>query len=152
AFLREYEEERILVVVNLSRHAQYLELDLSRFRGRVPVELFGRTDFPSIGEWPYLLTLSPHTFYWFALEPQRARIEVTLPAPGERLPVLVLPGGWEDLFTDRGLPRLEELLPAFLQSRRWFRSKARRIRTAEVIDAVPVARTAPSGERDGQGN
>jgi len=148
AFLREYEDERILVVVNLSRHAQYLELDLSRFRGSVPVELFGRTEFPSIGEWPYLLTLSAHTFYWFALEPQRERIELAAPAPAGRLPLLELPGGWEEVFTDRGLPLLEEVLPAYLRSRRWFRSKARQISSAEIIDAIPVpglSREEPAG-------
>src|SRR5438034_1346574 len=50
AFLRKYEHERILVVVNLSRHAQYVQMDLSRFEGLQPVELFGRTEFPPIGE------------------------------------------------------------------------------------------------------
>ena len=32
---------------------------------RRPVELFGQTAFPPIGELPYLLTLGPHAFYWF---------------------------------------------------------------------------------------
>jgi maltose alpha-D-glucosyltransferase / alpha-amylase len=139
AFLREYEEERVLVVVNLSRHAQYVEMDLSRFEGTTPVELFGRTEFPPIGEWPYLLTLGPHSFYWFALERQRAAVDIRA-APAEDIPVLQLAGGLDDVFTDRGLPILEEALPAFLQSRRWFRSKARRIRAAEVVDAVRVPR------------
>ena len=55
AFLREYENERILVVVNLSRHSQYVEMDLSRFRGSVPLELFGHTEFAAIAGnniWP----------------------------------------------------------------------------------------------------
>src|ERR1700754_392874 len=38
AFLRRYEDETILVVVNLSRFAQSVELDLSRFSGCVPME------------------------------------------------------------------------------------------------------------------
>jgi maltose alpha-D-glucosyltransferase/alpha-amylase len=46
-------------------------LDLSRFEGRVPEEMFGRTSFPAIGELPYLLTLAPRGFFWFDLrEPQ----------------------------------------------------------------------------------
>ena len=36
-------------------------------QGLVPVELFGRVEFPPIGERPYPLTLGPHGFYWFAL-------------------------------------------------------------------------------------
>ena len=48
--------------------AQFVELDLSEFRGRAPVELFGQTRFPLIGELPYLLSLGPHGFYWFRLD------------------------------------------------------------------------------------
>jgi maltose alpha-D-glucosyltransferase/alpha-amylase len=67
-YVREYEDEQLLIVNNLSRFSQPVELDLSRFRGCVPVELFGETTFPSIGELPYFLTLGPHAFYWFRLE------------------------------------------------------------------------------------
>jgi maltose alpha-D-glucosyltransferase/alpha-amylase len=67
AFLRHNEEDTILCVNNLSRFAQPVELDLSRFAGRQPVELLGRVHFPAIGELPYLLTMAPHGFYWFAL-------------------------------------------------------------------------------------
>jgi len=67
AYLREHEGVSVLCVANLSRFAQYVEMDLSRFRGRVPVELIGRVHFPPIGELPYLLTLGPHDFFWFEL-------------------------------------------------------------------------------------
>ena len=66
--MRRYEDEQILVVVNLSRFAQFAELDLSEFQGAVPVELFGSSEFPPIGDPPYFLTLGPHGFYWFSLE------------------------------------------------------------------------------------
>ena len=46
---------------------QYVELDLSRFVERVPVEIMGRVRFPAIGGLPYLLTFGPHGFYWFEL-------------------------------------------------------------------------------------
>ena len=55
-----YGDEAILCVANLSRTAQPVELDLQRFKGRVPVEMLGRTSFPPIGELPYLLTLPAH--------------------------------------------------------------------------------------------
>ena len=67
AYLREHEGVSVLCVANLSRFAQYVELDLSRFNGREPVELIGRVHFPRIGELPYLLTLGPHDFFWFEL-------------------------------------------------------------------------------------
>ena len=67
AYLREHEGVSVLCVANLSRFAQYVELDMRRFEGRVPVELMGRVQFPPIGELPYLLTLGPHDFFWFEL-------------------------------------------------------------------------------------
>jgi maltose alpha-D-glucosyltransferase/alpha-amylase len=67
AYLRQHEGVTVLCVVNLSRFAQYVELDLSRFAGRVPMEMVGHVRFPSIGELPYLLTFGPHGWYWFEL-------------------------------------------------------------------------------------
>jgi maltose alpha-D-glucosyltransferase/alpha-amylase len=46
---------------------QPVELDLSRFMGRTPVEMLGLTAFPPIGELPYFLTLAPYGFDWFLL-------------------------------------------------------------------------------------
>ena len=67
AHLRTYEDDAMLCVHNLARSAQYVELDLSAYEGWHPVEIFGRTHFPRIGQWPYLLTLAPRGFYWFQL-------------------------------------------------------------------------------------
>jgi maltose alpha-D-glucosyltransferase/alpha-amylase len=67
AHVRQYEEDVLLCVHNLARSAQAVELDLSWWRGRVPVEMLGRSRFPRIGELPYLLTLGPRGFYWFQL-------------------------------------------------------------------------------------
>ncbi|MDQ6681967.1 MAG: maltose alpha-D-glucosyltransferase [Chloroflexota bacterium] len=67
AYLRQYQGQTILCVANLSRFAQYVELDLRQFAGCSPVELMGRVQFPAIGDLPYLLTLGPHDFFWFEL-------------------------------------------------------------------------------------
>ena len=67
-YIRKWDGQTILCVVNLSRFSQYCELDLSAWNGYRPVELIGETPFPLIGELPYLLTLGPHAFYWFRLE------------------------------------------------------------------------------------
>jgi maltose alpha-D-glucosyltransferase / alpha-amylase len=68
AYLRCHDNQTILVVNNLSRFVQPVELDLSPFTGCVPVELFGETVFPRVADAPYFLSLGPHTFYWFRLE------------------------------------------------------------------------------------
>jgi maltose alpha-D-glucosyltransferase/alpha-amylase len=67
AFVREFGDDRVLCVNNLSRFPQPVELDLRRFEGVVPVEMLGGVSFPSVGALPYLLTLPGHGFYWFTL-------------------------------------------------------------------------------------
>jgi maltose alpha-D-glucosyltransferase / alpha-amylase len=146
-FLREYDGERILVVANLSRFSQYVELDLSRFRGMVPVELFGHTDFPPIGDLPYLLTLGPHQFYWFSVEPRR-----TQGTPRRQPPTVEVSGPWERVFSPRSRAVLEAALPSYLQTMRWFGSKARRVTTAEIVETIRVGAPAapgPGGDGDG---
>jgi maltose alpha-D-glucosyltransferase/alpha-amylase len=67
AYLRQYRGDTLLMVHNLSGSAQAVELDLRRFTEVTPVELFGETRFPSIGERPYMLSLAPYGYYWFRL-------------------------------------------------------------------------------------
>ncbi len=69
AYVRAYEKQVLLIVNNLSRYSQPAEFDLNAYKDYVPVELFGSVRFPTIGELPYFLTLGPHSFYWFRLEP-----------------------------------------------------------------------------------
>ncbi|MCW2694365.1 MAG: trehalose synthase [Mycobacterium sp.] len=69
AFVREFGDDKVLCVANLSRFAQPVELDLGRYEGHIPVELLGDVPFPRIGELPYLLTLAGHGFFWFGLTP-----------------------------------------------------------------------------------
>lgn len=139
AFIRTYQEETILVLANLSRFAQYVELDLSRFKGLIPLELFGRTEFPPIGELPYFITLAPHNFLWFLLDSRgsgRERIEVET---GEALPVIQVTRNWEQIFRGRTIQQLEEeILPGYLKSRRWFGGKARKMRSSKIIEWLEI--------------
>jgi maltose alpha-D-glucosyltransferase/alpha-amylase len=68
SLIRRFEDDLVLCVHNLARSAQAVELDLREFEGRSPVEMFGRSRFPAIGQLPYLLTLGPRGFFWFTLE------------------------------------------------------------------------------------
>jgi maltose alpha-D-glucosyltransferase/alpha-amylase len=135
AFIRRYGDEQLLVVANLSRFVQYVELDLSVHRGSTPVELFGRTAFPPVGELPYLLTLGPHTFYWFALESSHpAGVETAEDI--ERVPVLETFGPWETVFEGAAKTALERALPAFLRTRRWFGGKGLTLKAATIGDTI----------------
>jgi maltose alpha-D-glucosyltransferase/alpha-amylase len=129
-------EECILVVANLSRFVQYVELDLSQFEGMAPLELFGRTPFPPIGQLPYLLTLGPHSFYWFSLEPKAATNLTPVATRKEtHLPALTVSGSWETLFQTTARTQLEELLPGFLMGRRWFGGKNKRLKSVAIKEA-----------------
>jgi maltose alpha-D-glucosyltransferase/alpha-amylase len=68
AFCREFGDDKVVCVNNLSRFPQPVELELSRYEGRRLVELTGGVPFPPVGELPYLLSLPGHGFLWFAVQ------------------------------------------------------------------------------------
>ncbi len=142
AFLRVLGDEHLLVVVNLSRHAQAVQLDLSDHRNAVPVELFGQTDFPPVGDLPYFLTLGPYAFHWFALE---RRDSDAMPPRG----VLHAKTQWTEVLEGRSLARIHALLRPYVQSQRWFRDKARGIRSVSIVDTVAVGGPAGPGDASG---
>jgi maltose alpha-D-glucosyltransferase/alpha-amylase len=135
AFVRSDENEHLLVVANLSRFAQFVELDLSGFRGRTPLELFGHNSFPAIGELPYLVTLGPYAFYWFALEEARVEEEASELAA---LPELRLPDPWWSLLEGRTRRSFESALPAMLSGQRWYGAKDRRVQSATIGERFTV--------------
>jgi maltose alpha-D-glucosyltransferase/alpha-amylase len=138
AFLRRFENETILVVVNLSRYSQVVELDLSAFVGHTPTELFSQNKFPLVKDAPYLLTLGPHGHYWFQLE-QLAEV-ANLP---EKRPTPAFAGriDWRELLSPEGRRLLErEILPSYMATARWFGGKARAIREMTLADEIRVAR------------
>ncbi|MGF6346560.1 maltose alpha-D-glucosyltransferase [Variovorax sp. W2I14] len=147
AYLSEYDGDVILTVFNLSRAAQPVELDLSEFKGFVPIEMLGRAPFPPIGELPYLLTLASYGFYWFKLTaeadaPSWHQEGVAL----QEWPTLVLFDGWTSFFRERVMPwrigmseRMRtqfelETLPRHIEIQRWYASKGTAIRRARVVD------------------
>jgi len=149
AYLREYGDEIILCVANLARSAQPVELDLSAYRGRVPIELMGRTPFPPIGDLPYLLTLVGHAFLWFRLAaPEQVPTSREEQVPPEELPILVLFDGFASLFRERVVPwrigmsekvrrQLEtQVLPFYVAGRRWYAAKSEGVRRVDIADHV----------------
>jgi maltose alpha-D-glucosyltransferase / alpha-amylase len=130
AYLREHEDDVILVVQNLSSSPQAVQLDLSRFAGRTPVELIGQTAFLPIDDSPYALTLSPYGFFWFGLRRATATDEDEFHVPAE----------WAaremQLFeSTKTIAAMVGSLPHYwLQRQRWFRGKARPIDAVRLFD------------------
>ncbi|HVK72797.1 MAG TPA: maltose alpha-D-glucosyltransferase [Kofleriaceae bacterium] len=131
AFVRRHGDDQVLVVANLSRYPQYVELDLSAHHGRTPIEMIGRTRFPTITDRPYGLSFGPHMFLWFQLE---------APEPvGAGRPMLIAEGSWTAI-TNEPAP-LARILAEHASSRRWFRGKARVRTGAALIDQFELPTT-----------
>ncbi|WP_332742185.1 maltose alpha-D-glucosyltransferase [Hydrogenophaga sp.] len=145
AYVREYGEDVILCVFNVSRVAQPVELSLEAYKGRVPVEMMGRSPFPPIGDLPYLLTLPAYGFFWFRLASDAApptwheeRLAI------EDLPVLVLFDDWNSFFRRKVVPwRIgmaektcnqfeRELMPRFMLRQRWYAAKGEPLERATL--------------------
>lgn len=144
AFIREYKDETILTVVNLSRFSQVVELDLSRFSGCVPEEIFSRNKFPIIKDSPYVLTLGFYGYFWFLFhkikdESIGIRRKETIPELG------VNNESWETVFRGKTKEKLEdEVLLNYIQGCRWFGGKGRIIQKVEIVENIPVEKEGSS--------
>lgn len=138
SYLREHEGESLLCVVNLSRTAQSVELDLSEFAARIPVELLGGSAFPAIGQLSYLLTLAPYGFYWFALSASAEPPSWTVPAAvGIEYHTLVLRDGISDVLQSRDRLILErDVLPRYVEQRLWYRHKGSAVTRARIQSII----------------
>jgi maltose alpha-D-glucosyltransferase/alpha-amylase len=141
AFIRRYESEQILCIANLSRFLQTVDLDLSQWKGMVPVELFGANELPVIGETPYFLTLGPHSFFWFSLQPKAAPlvVQADTPVAATALPEIRTASSWDSVLVGGSAKeRLESVLLGYVRQRRWFAGKARRLKSAQITDAIDM--------------
>ncbi|MGE3819714.1 MAG: alpha-glucosidase C-terminal domain-containing protein, partial [Isosphaeraceae bacterium] len=140
AFIREYQDQRILVVANLSRFVQFVLLDLKEFEGCVPEEIFGRTRFPQITAEPYLLTIGPHGFLWFSVAAHSDHVDpLAEPIGGDEFELATLrvnrplasrfqPAHWDDF---------EALLPDYL-IRKGLVPGRPPLRVCEIRHAIPL--------------
>ena len=132
AFVRHVEGETILVVVNLSRFAQSAELNLARFAGCRPVEVFSRNPFPSIRKSPYIITLAPHSHYWFVLQPQSESRRLS---KQRVVPTLeIAPELYSLLENNERVVFERNIIPEYIKTCRWFGSKARTIRAVRILE------------------
>jgi maltose alpha-D-glucosyltransferase/alpha-amylase len=134
ACIRRFEDEIILVVANLSRFVQPVELDLSVYQSLIPIELFGRTEFPPLSEKPLFLTLGPHAFYWLSLERKPTKTDGA-PIVADLISLSV-EERWEDIFDDRHHIELELALQRWLPSQRWFCGKGQIIKSVRVRETI----------------
>src|SRR4029450_5711518 len=119
---------------NLSRFSQSAELDLSRFAGCVPMEVFSRNLFRPIRKTRYVVTLGPHAYYWFALQ---APIDTRRALKKHVVPTIKAPAQLDAGLGNSQREQLErDVLPNHIQNSRWFGSKARSFRNLKVTEQL----------------
>ena len=143
AYVREYEGTVVLCVANLARTPQAVSLDLSRFAGRVPLEMIGWSPFPPIVDDRYVLTLPGHAFFWFLLAtstPESRETAVRAPAQLPEFATLVLPAGWRSLSREPSRTLLEtEVVPPYLAATHAVPQFGPGRPRTRMIDAIPLA-------------
>jgi maltose alpha-D-glucosyltransferase/alpha-amylase len=134
AFLRRYEEETILIVVNLSKFAQVAEVPLEGYKGFQLTELMGRSKFPAVGKAEtYFFTLGPHTWLWFSLEKAHPEIDEQKAIP------LLQVDHLQDIVSKSTRAELENIvLPAYLKQSKWFTGRARPVYNTEIINYMNI--------------
>jgi len=135
AFTRSYENEHLLVVANLSRHAQSVELELPEFERYRPVEAFGQTLFPPITRGQNRFTVGPYGYYWFVLEPehQNGRSDDRIPELQWR------PDDWIDHAQDsKYRPQLQKLIRQFLGRTNKYNLDGRKLEQVQIVQAEPL--------------
>ncbi len=141
SYVLRHEKEIILVVANLSRFTQPVELDLSAFKQMVPIELFGRMKFPVVTDTPYFLTLGPHNFFWFSLEPGPQPTPVKSEAAGPvALPAIAVTEDWQEIFSGRPRAQLEAILPEYLKAQPRFAGGGKTIKLVTLREHFAVCR------------
>ena len=131
SFVREFRDETVVVVINLSRHAQAVSLDLAAYQGQRVREVFGRNYFPEVGKDDYQLTVAGHGYYWLQIE--SAGVQPTDKRDLENVHLFAAAN--EELFNRSNLKMLErQLLPNYLTSVSWIGPLADQLEQVTILE------------------
>jgi maltose alpha-D-glucosyltransferase/alpha-amylase len=137
-FVRHYEGDAVLVIANLSRFVQCAQVDLSKYKGLMPVELLGGTKLPVLDEAPAVFTLGPHGYYWFGLErPKTAEADAR--AASYVAMSIELKGAAPSFFSAEHRRQLQRVVGAWIATRPWFGSSGRQVTDVVLTEVVPIA-------------
>ncbi|MFH0924266.1 MAG: maltose alpha-D-glucosyltransferase [bacterium] len=138
AFIRHYQDESILTVVNLSRFSQVASLNLSKYDNFLPEEIFSHNIFPRIGTGSYLLTMGPFNYYSLLLREEKRSINIA--AEERDLPGISLKKDWQEILQGKPKEYLEDfILLRYLRSCRWLGPKKIKIlRSVNILEDVTI--------------
>lgn len=134
AFIRRYKDEVILVVTNLSRFSQVVELDLSKFSGYIPEDMFSGNKFPKIKDVSYILTLGRYDYFWFILKKEE---ETVWFRKIRSIPQIY--GSWKTIVSGKTKDVLEKgILPSYVQTCKYFVGKFQEMREVKIVENIHV--------------
>lgn len=135
AFTRSYKDEHLLIIANLSRHAQSVDLELPDFERYRPIEAFGQAKFPLISRGQNRFTIGPFGYYWFVLEPEQEAGKVSNGIPELPWP----PDAWTDYAQDKKRqPALREAIRHFLRRTPKYNIDERKLDQVEIVRCEPM--------------
>lgn len=134
-FVRSFDNEKILIIVNLSRYAQSASFEIHELADLVPVEVFSQNKFPKITKKPYTFSLSPYGYFWFKLAEDKDNISIIPHKTTQHIEI----NKWGDLV---GINLLDfftfDVLLPYLKSQLWFNISRRKIESMKVFDIIPI--------------
>lgn len=136
AFIREYEEESILVVANMSGYPQAGKLKLTNYVGQKPVEIFSQNKFLRIKEENYPINLTPYGYYWLSIEKSEDKKDIQ---QDYKIPQIIFDTNWKNIFNNYNTKtQLEKkVLENYMRNCRWFDGKSKQIIAISIVRAIP---------------
>ena len=90
---------------------------------------------------PIPLSLGPHAFYWFHLQPRETAESLNIGTTSET-PLTLRVDSLEEVFSEATLRTVKRVAPRMLPKRAWFLGKGRTITAVNVHDIVALPETA----------
>lgn len=139
SFIRSHDDDCVLVVANLSRFSQVVEIDLEKYAGYIPVEAFSGNKFPVIKDTSYMLTLNGYDYYWFILVKEKHGVR-TAEAAERSIPGMSVKQSWKDILAGDDRETFEDtVLPDYIKHREWMDGKESDVQTVAIADVIPLS-------------
>ncbi|WP_018612144.1 maltose alpha-D-glucosyltransferase [Segetibacter koreensis] len=132
AFTRKYEDETLLVIVNLSKYSLAAEIDLSAYKNHIPVEVFSKNRFPVVKDSPYFFTLGAYAYEWFELENVNTKAQTLEALPTIRIET------WDEILKESTLEEIQNNLASYLIKTDWFINKERSIQSIVITNHATI--------------
>ena len=136
-FARTYNDQKIIVVANLSQFSQATSLNLENYKDCDITEVFSQNRFKNVGTGDYPITIGPYGYFWFQADATERKDQ---PSNATELFLYKTDISWERMFFNYNEVRVIErqILKPFMMKCRWFGGKAKIISKMSIHKVIPV--------------